>query len=138
MKKALLLCATHNDLGLIRSLKKLGFYIIDTGGIKNLHGEKLCDKFIFQDYSDKKKILAIAKKEKISAIISLIVPLFVSAFQRSDELANAMEARGYDPSKPRSKYRKLIWKMNDTLSCIFILLIFSGILTLSILKIVII
>ena len=77
-------------------------------------------------------------KEKISAIISLIVPLFVSAFQRSDELANAMEARGYDPSKPRSKYRKLIWKMNDTLSCIFILLIFSGILTLSILKIVII
>lgn len=77
-------------------------------------------------------------KEKISAIISLIVPLFVSAFQRSDELANAMEARGYDPSKPRSKYRKLTWKMNDTLSCIFILLIFSGILTLSILKIVII
>ena len=28
---ALLLCATHNDLGLIRALKKLGYYIIATG-----------------------------------------------------------------------------------------------------------
>lgn len=69
MKKALLLCATHNDLGLIRSLKKLGFYVIATGGIKNLHGEKLCDKFIFADYSNKELILQIAKQEKISAIV---------------------------------------------------------------------
>lgn len=69
MKKALLLCATHNDLGLIRSLKKLGFYIIATGGIKNLHGEKLCDKFILADYSNKELILQIAKQEKISAVV---------------------------------------------------------------------
>lgn len=69
MKKALLLCASHNDLGLIRSLKKLGFYIIATGGIKNLPGEKLCDKFIFADYSNKELILQIATKEKISAIV---------------------------------------------------------------------
>lgn len=69
MKKALLLCASHNDLGLIRSLKKLGFYIIATGGIKNLPGEKLCDKFIFADYSNKELILQIAIKEKISAIV---------------------------------------------------------------------
>ena len=43
-------------------------------------------------------------KEKIGAIVSLIIPLFVSAFQRSDDLANAMEARGYDPSNKRTKY----------------------------------
>ncbi len=46
-------------------------------------------------------------KEKISAILSLIVPLFVSAFDRADQLANAMEARGYDPSRPRTRYKTL-------------------------------
>ena len=43
--------------------------------------------------------------EKFRAIISLIVPLFISALQRSEELANAMEARGYDPSAERTKFR---------------------------------
>ena len=76
--------------------------------------------------------------EKIRAIVSLIVPLFISAFQRSDELANAMEARGYDPSKKRTRYRLLKWKMRDTLSLVFILVLFGVTLTLSILGFVII
>lgn len=77
-------------------------------------------------------------KEKISAIVSLIIPLFVSAFQRSDDLANAMEARGYDPSKKRTKYRILKWKTRDTLSFLFIILLFSGLLVMSILGVKII
>lgn len=71
--------------------------------------------------------------EKIRAIVSLIVPLFISAFQRSDELANAMEARGYDPSKKRTRYRLLKWKTRDTLSMVFVLILFGVTLTLSIL-----
>lgn len=46
-------------------------------------------------------------KEKVMAILSLIVPLFVSAFDRADQLANAMEARGYDPQKKRTRYKVL-------------------------------
>ncbi len=46
-------------------------------------------------------------KEKVSAILALIVPLFVSAFDRADQLANAMEARGYDPQKKRTRYKVL-------------------------------
>lgn len=45
--------------------------------------------------------------EKIMAILSLIVPLFVSSFDRADQLANAMEARGYNPNKPRTRYKVL-------------------------------
>jgi energy-coupling factor transport system permease protein len=59
---------------------------------------------------------------KFRGIIALIVPLFVSAFQRSEELANAMEARGYDPRAKRSKYRELHWATRDTISLIFITL----------------
>lgn len=46
-------------------------------------------------------------KEKIMAILSLIVPLFVSAFQRAEDLANAMEARGYIPNRERTRYKQL-------------------------------
>lgn len=46
-------------------------------------------------------------KEKVMAVLSLIVPLFVSSYQRAEELANAMEARGYVPSRTRTRYRQL-------------------------------
>lgn len=45
--------------------------------------------------------------EKVKAILSLIVPLFVSAFQRAEDLAYAMEARGYIPNRPRTRYKQL-------------------------------
>ena len=73
--------------------------------------------------------------EKIRAIISLIVPLFISALQRSEELANAMEARGYDPSAERTKYRVSKWKVKDTISSLVILIILGGCIALMVTKI---
>lgn len=66
--KALLLCASHNDLGLIKALRKLGYYIIVTGKIPGLIGEKFADKYIEADYSDKDLILEIARSECIDVI----------------------------------------------------------------------
>ena len=65
-------------------------------------------------------------KEKIQAIISLLIPLLISSFQRSEELSDAMEARGYDPSAKRTRYRTLTFKKVDLYSLIIgaILLIF--------------
>ena len=68
MNKALLLCASHNDLGLIKALRKLGYYIIATGNKDNLPGQRWVDQFIKADYSDKELILSIAKREKIDVI----------------------------------------------------------------------
>lgn len=70
--------------------------------------------------------------KKFNAIISLIIPLFVSAITRSEELSNAMEARGYDPYGKRTRYKKLSFKWVDLIYLILILLIFGSILTLSI------
>lgn len=70
-------------------------------------------------------------KEKIMAILSLIVPLFVSSYQRAEELANAMEARGYVPSATRTRYRQLHMKGKDVallLLCSVVLLIAIGIM----------
>lgn len=65
-------------------------------------------------------------KEKLRAIVSLIVPLFISAFQRSDDLTNAMEARGYNPQGVRSRYRVLKWRGADTIALICVLLVLGG------------
>ncbi|KMY48243.1 energy-coupling factor transporter transmembrane component T family protein [Peribacillus loiseleuriae] len=54
-------------------------------------------------------------KERIKAIVPLLVPLFVSAFKRAEELAIAMEARGYRGGEGRTKYRQLKWQTVDTL-----------------------
>lgn len=71
-------------------------------------------------------------KEKIRAIVSLIVPLFVSAFLRSSDLANAMEARGYDPQGKRTRYRVLKWHFNDLFALIFALAFFIGVILLKV------
>src|SRR5690606_36670215 len=57
-------------------------------------------------------------KERIKAIIPLLIPLFVSAFKRAEELAMAMEARGYRGGEGRTKLRELSFHRNDYVSFI--------------------
>ena len=71
--------------------------------------------------------------KRIKAIISLIIPLFVSAIERSEELSNAMEARGYDPKAKRTRYRKLSFSIKDLFALLIIAILFGGLLTLFIL-----
>ena len=68
--------------------------------------------------------------KKFKAIISLIIPLFVSAIQRSEELSDAMEARGYDPRAKRTRFRKLTFSWRDIIAFILVCGIFAGILYL--------
>lgn len=71
--------------------------------------------------------------KRIGSIISLIIPLFVSAITRSEELSNAMEARGYDPRGKRSSYHKLSFHLCDLFSMLIVVALFAFILTLFIL-----
>ncbi len=66
--------------------------------------------------------------KKFRAITSLIVPLLASALERSDELANAMEARGYDPNAKRTRYRSLKFRLIDLLALIISLLLLGGVI----------
>lgn len=70
-------------------------------------------------------------KEKIVAILSLIVPLFVSSFQRAEELADAMEARGYVPSATRTRYKQLVHGPKDYVMLSSVLIMLGIIIWLS-------
>ncbi len=68
---------------------------------------------------------------RIRALISLIVPLFISAFQRSEELADAMEARGYDPKAKRTRYHKMRFHVADLFAFILCASLMSGVIIIS-------
>ena len=68
--------------------------------------------------------------KRFGAVIALIIPLFVSALERSEELANAMIVRGYDPRAKRTRYRLLRFSWRDLLAFLFIGGIFAGIIVL--------
>ncbi len=54
--------------------------------------------------------------QRLTGLTALIIPLFISSFMRSEELANAMECRGYDPDAKRTRYRLLRFHFSDLLS----------------------
>ena len=70
--------------------------------------------------------------KRFKALISLFIPLIVSAFDRSEQLADAMESRGYDPKGKRSRYRVLKFGLRDLISLLIVVIYVAGIMYLSI------
>lgn len=71
-------------------------------------------------------------KEKIQAVLSLVVPLFVSCFQKADDLADAMEARGYIVGAERVRYKQLKFTALDICVLVGINLVLVGLIVLAI------
>ena len=56
--------------------------------------------------------------DKAKALIPLLVPLFVSAFRRADELATAMECRCYHGGEGRTRLHELHYRATDCICII--------------------
>ena len=54
--------------------------------------------------------------ERAKALIPILVPLFISAFRRADELATAMECRCYQGGEGRTKMKLLRYHREDFLA----------------------
>lgn len=69
---------------------------------------------------------------RLKHLIPIIIPLFVNSFQHSEDLATAMEARGYSLERPRTQYRQLSWHKGDTVALLLMLMadVVIGILNL--------
>ena len=65
--------------------------------------------------------------QKAKALVPLLVPLFISAFRRADELAIAMECRCYHGGEGRTRLRQLKLKGIDIAALVFAVLLCVGI-----------
>ena len=68
--------------------------------------------------------------QRARALLPLLVPLFVSAFRRADELAVAMECRCYHGDEGRTRMKQLTWCTRDTLAMIWSALVLAGVIML--------
>ena len=64
---------------------------------------------------------------RAKALVPLLVPLFISAFRRANDLAMAMEARCYRGGDGRTKMKPLVYKRRDGIAylCILVYLVAS-------------
>ena len=51
--------------------------------------------------------------QRVKALVPILVPLFISAFRRADELATAMECRCYQGGEGRTKMKLLRYHLGD-------------------------
>ncbi len=65
-------------------------------------------------------------KDKIKQIISLLVPMFIIAFKRSEDLADAMESRNFVPGRLRTRIHDLHFGGLDLLTAFVTLSILAG------------
>lgn len=68
-------------------------------------------------------------------LVPILVPLFISAFRRADELAMAMEARCYHGGEGRTRMKKLQVRRLDYMCVIMFLLFIAGMAGLKIMEI---
>jgi len=149
----ILLCSTifistSNNLQITRGietfLSPLKFFKIPTVEISMILSMSIT--FIPVLYYESKKILQAQASRgadfksrnlviKIKTLTSLIIPLFVSIFQKSEDISNAMETRGYIPRNQRTKYITYKFRYYDFLVLLFTFLLFAFVLTINIMNV---
>ena len=68
--------------------------------------------------------------QRMQNMLPLLVPLFISAFRRADELAVAMEARCYRGGEGRTRMHELVYAGRDYLAFALIIILAVGLAVL--------
>ena len=68
--------------------------------------------------------------DRAKALLPVLVPLFVSAFRRADELAIAMESRCYHGGEGRTRMKQLVMAGRDYMALALGVLLLSGMICL--------
>lgn len=67
---------------------------------------------------------------RAKSLIPMLVPLFISAFRRADELAIAMESRCYTGGDGRTRLREIKFSKNDLLGWFLFVILFALVIVL--------
>jgi energy-coupling factor transport system permease protein len=71
--------------------------------------------------------------QKAKNMVPLLIPLFISAFRRADDLAMAMEARCYSGGEGRTKMKPLRYERADRIAYLILLLFLVAVIAARIL-----
>ena len=69
---------------------------------------------------------------RVKSLVPILVPLFVSAFRRANDLALAMEARCYHGGEGRTKMKPLRYERRDKIAYLLTLLYLAGMILIKI------
>ncbi len=69
--------------------------------------------------------------QRLKALVPILVPLFISAFRRADELATAMECRCYHGGEGRTKMKLLRYKRRDFVTLGALLLLLGAVIVMA-------
>ncbi len=69
--------------------------------------------------------------QRVKALVPILIPLFISAFRRADELATAMECRCYHGGEGRTKMKLLRYKLVDFEAFVIGALLLAGVIALA-------
>lgn len=65
---------------------------------------------------------------RAKALLPVLIPLITSSFRRADELGDAMDARCYNGSKNRTKYKRLKFTLPDLFGTVLSLAVLAGVI----------
>ncbi len=68
--------------------------------------------------------------QRAKNMIPILIPLFVSAFDRAENLSDAMEARCYRGGDGRTKMKPLVYRKRDWIGYLIMLLYFGGMIAI--------
>lgn len=69
--------------------------------------------------------------KKAKSLVPVLIPLFVSAFKRANELATAMECRCYHGGEGRTRLRQLKTAPRDWVACAVMAAFFAGVIVIN-------
>lgn len=69
---------------------------------------------------------------RVKALVPMLVPLFISAFRRADELAVAMESRCYQGGAQRTRLNEIRFAAIDAIAAVLLVLFFAALIALRI------
>ncbi len=69
--------------------------------------------------------------QRAKALVPILVPLFISAFRRADELATAMECRCYTGGEGRTRMNILHARVSDFIVCLLVIALGAAVVLLN-------
>lgn len=69
---------------------------------------------------------------RLRKMMPIIIPLFVSAVRRSNELAMAMDARCYHGGEGRTKMKPLLYQRRDCIAYVFVMIYLAGMIVVAV------